>query len=286
MKNIIFIFLLALGLFAACTSSSIDNSLGQLTKDTTTISSYLKTNNIVATKLSPGVWFIIDSLATGQRSNFSDTAFLIYKMKLIPDGTVVDQSNTPVSFPLASLVQGLKIGLPEFPKGSKGRIFIPSSYGYGGAAYQSIPANSNLIFDFKLTQVIDKQFEKDTALVNSFLNSNDLASASFDAGGSGLRYVIDTIGTGKTPNLTDSVLISYKEKIIPSQQLIDQTTYPIRVLLSDLFLGLQIGLPHIKEGGTITLYIPSNLAFGYFPVSGVQYANLIYQVKLIKVYSH
>jgi len=69
------------------------------------------------------------------------------------NGTVFDSSvdrGEPISFPLNGVIQGWQEGLQLMPKGSKYRLFIPASLGYGDRPAGKIPANSVLIFDVEL----------------------------------------------------------------------------------------------------------------------------------------
>src|SRR4051812_10443589 len=105
---------------------SVDLAPSQFTKDTTTISSYLKQNNIGATEFPAGVWFIIDSAAEGIRPTFNDSIKLKYVTRSLADNSILDQSTTPRHFVLDSLLPAIQVVLSEFQAGSKGRIFLPS----------------------------------------------------------------------------------------------------------------------------------------------------------------
>ncbi len=268
------------------TPTSFDQ-VAQYKKDLATIDQYLKSNSIQATELSQGVWFINDSYSNGFRPTYRDSIKVNYKLRLLHDNTIVDQSTSPVYFTLNSLISGVQIAMPQFAKGSSGRIFIPSFYGYGNTATGKVPANSNLIFEFDLIDVIDKQLLKDTTAISFYLSDNLGIKAKIDP--SGLRFTIDTVGIGAHPALTDSIQIKYTANFLLGGKLLEQATVPVKFLLSDLLLGWQIGLPIISEGGTITLYTPSSLAYG--PTgsqNGVIKANtnLIFKIHLLKVIHH
>lgn len=253
----------------------------QYVKDTTAISAYLVQNRIAATKLSPGIWIAIDSAASGIRPTFSDSMLISYKMKLMVNEVIVDQSPTSVYFILPQLIFGLRIGMPYFQKGSKGRIFIPSYYGYQNMPYGNVPANSNLIFDFKLINVKDNRLKEDTVTVNKYLKDRSI-SALTDA--SGLRYSIDSLGGGPKPLLTDKIAVTYVIKDMLSGKVLDQATSPISLLLSDAILFWQVALPLLPEGSKATLYVPSSLTM--MPATtntDPQYNNLICEIHLVEV---
>ena len=79
---------------------------------------------------------------------------------------------------------------------------------------------------------------------------------------SGLYYRIETAGTGKTAGICNAITIHYKGQTT-SGNIFDQTTANPRTFnLGGLILGWQNGVPLIKEGGKIILYLPPSLAYG------------------------
>ena len=74
-----------------------------------------------------------------------------------------------------------------------------------------IPANSNLIFEFELVNVLDYQLKLDTMDIDKYLTKNSI-TAMKDA--SGLRYTIDVAGIGAKPNLSKYVLCFSKVLVI------------------------------------------------------------------------
>ena len=278
------IFLLILLVVGACSfpTPATSDIPAQYVKDTTAIRSYLTQNGIAATKLSPGIWIAIDSVAAGIRPVFSDSMVISYKMKLLPNEVIVDQSATSANLILSQLIFGLRIGMPYFQKGSKGRVFIPSYYGYQDVAYGNVPANSSLIFDFKLIDVKDSNLKADTVKINQYLKDHAI-SAQTDA--SGLRYSIDSLHNGSTPSIINSVAVTYVVKDMVSGKVIDQATTPTSFRLADALLFWQVALPLLPEGSKATLYVPSSLTM----LPGTtntdpQYNNLICEVHLVEVH--
>jgi FKBP-type peptidyl-prolyl cis-trans isomerase FkpA len=85
-----------------------------------------------------------------------------------------------------------------------------------------------------------------------------------------MYYRIDSLGTGVTPTLSSRVFVTYTAKllngtVVDHQPIAAQTGW----VLGGLILGWQIGLPLIKEGGGITLLVPSSLAYGCNGYGGV-----------------
>jgi FKBP-type peptidyl-prolyl cis-trans isomerase FkpA len=271
------------GMLSSCLKDNapVDQTGPQYIKDTAAIASYIKQNGISATKLPQGVWFIIDSGSAGIRATFNDSVKLTYTKRLLVDNSVVDHSATPKHFVLDSLMLGVQDALPQFPAGSKGRIFIPSFYTNGfGVLYST----SSVVFEFKLFDVKDYRLKLDTATIDSYLNLNSIKA---EKDNSGLRYTIDTLKAGDTPKMTDEVQVNYLARDLSDGAILGTGT-SISFSVSSLILGWQIGLQKIQEGSTCTFYLPSSLGYGPSGNGATIKANtnLIFTVKLLKVIHH
>lgn len=77
---------------------------------------------------------------------------------------------------------------------------------------------------------------------------------------SGLNYIIKEQGAAPNPTLASNVTINYDGYFLGGESFDsnDNITFP----LSNLIIGWQEGLQLIGTGGSITLIIPSNLAYG------------------------
>jgi len=274
------IFIFIVGVLSSClTDGTAPNTAGlQYVKDTTAIASYLAQHKINGTKLPEGIWFVVDSSGSGIRATFNDSVKLKYATRLLSDNSVVEQSSVPKHFVLDSLIRGVQIVMPEFQAGSKGRIFIPTSYSMG---YRNLVALTNLIFEFQLIEVKDYQLKIDTAIIDGYLSSHSIKAFKDP---SGLRYTIDSLVTGPRPLLTDQVQVNYTAKVLSDGSTIDQGK-SVSLSTANLILGWQIGLQRIQQGSTCTLYIPSSLAYGASGNGGLIKANaiLVFNITLIKV---
>jgi FKBP-type peptidyl-prolyl cis-trans isomerase FkpA len=119
----------------------------QLEKDIAKIEKYLEENNLTAESTSSGLHYIIEEQGTGGKPNVYSLVSVNYTGYLL-DGTVFDQGS--IVLELYNLIPGWQEGIPLFNKGGYGKLFIPSSLGYGAVAKPNIPANSVLIFDIRL----------------------------------------------------------------------------------------------------------------------------------------
>ena len=100
----------------------------------------------------------------------------------------------------------------------------------------------------------------------------------------GFYYKIVTAGTGTSPVSTSKVTIFYKGTLT-NGSIFDQTgANPETFNLNQLILGWQYGLPLIKPGGKIMLYLPPALGYGSQAAGSIP-ANsvLIFEISLVSV---
>jgi FKBP-type peptidyl-prolyl cis-trans isomerase FkpA len=95
-------------------------------------------------------------------------------------------------------------------------------------------------------------------------------------------YKIETQGTGNNPTICSNVTIYYQGKLIDGTTFDQTGNTPANFPLSNLITGWQLGLPLIKAGGKIKLYLPPTLCYGNRVVGNIP-ANsiLIFEVSLV-----
>ncbi len=142
---------------------------GQKQKDLVTLNEYLKSKNITAQSAPKGTLVEIIEPGTGLACDSGMWVSVMYTGKTLA-GKEFD-SNTdpkfnhagqPFIFQIGSrgAITGWDDGLRLFKKGGKGRLYIPSSLGYGKqGAGEDIKPNENLVFDVQVVEVTDKKPE-------------------------------------------------------------------------------------------------------------------------------
>lgn len=116
------------------------------------VEEYLTDNSITATKHCSGMYYIIVNPGTGQSPEVCDGVSVKYIGQLT-NGQKFDETADPVNFNLSTLIGGWQLGIPLIKTGGKIKLFIPPSLGYGNQSFQSVPANSILVFDIDLVAV-------------------------------------------------------------------------------------------------------------------------------------
>lgn len=100
---------------------------------------------------------------TGPVPKKEDTVTAHYKGALL-DGKEFDNSykrGEPLTIPVAGVIPGWTEALTLMPVGSKWKLFIPSSIGYGDyGAGQDIPGGSTLVFEVELLGIGNKKAAK------------------------------------------------------------------------------------------------------------------------------
>jgi len=126
----------------------------QVELDEKIITNYIFDNKLNAIATGSGLYYVVLNAGTGAQPNSNSNVTVNYKGSL-KDGKVFDQSAAVgVTFNLNSVIKGWQEGIPLFKKGGKGVLLIPSALGYGDKSTGSIPANSVLIFDIELLNVL------------------------------------------------------------------------------------------------------------------------------------
>ena len=112
----------------------------------------------------------------------------------------------------------------------------------------------------KTELVIDPkdQLVSDIAVIDEYLAANGITAVQHP---SGLRYVITSEGTGEKPTSGDCIRVDYSGRLLFSTEPFDTGAGAARPMV-DFVLGWRIGVKEVKKGGSITLYIPSGLAYG------------------------
>lgn len=148
------------------TMRRVDSTMrsAQKTKDDKAISDYLSKNNITAVKAAKGTYVQMITPGTGEAVDSGKAITVNYKgMTLAGQGfdSSYDPSGNGKSVkPFTMIIgqrgaiEGMDDGLRMFKKGGKGKLFIPSTLGYGArGAGGLIKPNENLIFDVEVVDV-------------------------------------------------------------------------------------------------------------------------------------
>jgi len=145
------LFITSILLFLSCAKK---NQEEQAKIDDEIISTYLSKNNITAIKSESGLYYSFDEEGDQKRKPTSNSQVKVAYKGYLSNNEVFDESNSDgIVFGLNQVIEGWTEGITYFGEGGSGKLFIPSSLGYGNKATGSIPANSVLIFEIHLIEV-------------------------------------------------------------------------------------------------------------------------------------
>jgi len=153
----LFVFTLLFGVlfFASCET---ENEKLQK-EENALLKQYIEENNITATPLDGGMYYIELQAGTGRPAEIGKTVSVHYTGMFL-DGQVFDSSvarGELFTFKLGagSVIRGWDIGVAKMKVGDKVRLILPSNLAYGaaGAGNGTIPPYTTLIFDVELFTV-------------------------------------------------------------------------------------------------------------------------------------
>ena len=229
-----------------------------------------------------GLKYIVVKQGKGELAKKNETAKVHYTGYLA-DGKIFDSSvkkGKPLEFPIGTgnIIKGLDEGVMLMKKGGKCRLIIPAHLGFGDKAMGSIAANSTLIFDIELIDILAEK------KVIPF----DVKGKKVHKTESGLEYVIVKEGTGMQAAAGLNVEVHYTG-YLENGDIFDSSVKrgkPIDFPLGTgrVIKGWDEGIAMMKVGGKRRLIIPSNLGYGSRAQGSIPAnATLIFDVELVNV---
>jgi len=106
--------------------------------------------------LPSGLQYKVVKEGTGNTPTADDKVKTHYRGTLI-DGTEFDSSykrNQPAEFGVTKVIKGWTEALQLMKVGGKWELYIPANLAYGQRGRPSIPANSTLIFEIELLEIV------------------------------------------------------------------------------------------------------------------------------------
>lgn len=141
-----------------------------------------------------------------------------------------------------------------------------------------IVASSCLNTDSDQSISFEEQWIKDTTAIGEYLRKENIPALK-DV--SGVRFIIDSLGSGFPPKISSSIKFKYVGKLFTGQ-IFEQNT--VTASLQDMIAGMKIGLALMPEGTKGRVFIPSGYAYGQDAVNAIpENSNLIFEVQLLDV---
>ncbi len=132
-----------------------------------------------------------------------------------------------------------------------------------------------------------KKYDKEEkSQIQDYLSKN--SNLAFDLKPSGLYYLDEQVGTGRTPVAHDTAYVMYTGKFLNGNTFdtnvghTDTLIFPVAE--SWMILGIDEAITYMKEGGKALVLIPSSLAYGptgWYSIGG--YTPLLFELNLTRI---
>lgn len=256
------------------------------------IKTYFEENELNPKSTEEGIFYMIEEEGNGAKAKKGDYVKIKYRGILL-DGTEFDVSEEEFPFVFRvghrQVIKGWDLGLQEFQEGSKGKLFVPSKFGYGkNGIADVIPPNADLIYEIVLLEIMNsKQYNKymkelevkerqrfeekkkeqiaaDKKIIQKYAVENKLRTKRMP---SGVSYVLTKKGKGATAKTGDFIEVKYKGQLTDGTVFDDsfgKKAKPFKFVLGKgkAIQGWEEGLKKFKKGSEGWLLIPSALAYG------------------------
>lgn len=274
--------------FASCRKDHNEPDIKQY--DEQQIQNYISSHGLTGMtkdtsgKDTTGIWYKVLTPGTGQLLDYPDSISYVYTVntfdnKYLATDTVLNHFDGLLGHVSPN---GLVLAIHNIlkRKGAKMRVLIPSHLAYGtngvGSGSSTVTNNrigGNQCLDYTI-YVVNKQDAYDDLVIKNYMAANGLSGYTKLTTGpaAGMYYKITTLGTGKTINDNSSVACNYVTKLMNNTVLDDSSTTTETfgdLIGGGVVVGFTEGLKLIKEGGTISLLIPSRLGYGVAGRTGV-----------------
>ncbi len=233
-------------------------------------------------KTASGLEYTIKEKGTGKKPAIGDKVVVHYTGKLLND-TVFDTSvkrGQPFTFTLGAgqVIKGWDEAFQLLQVGDKATIKFGPELGYGNQATGSIPANSTLIFDIELLDVIEG------------LKPWDVTGKDTITTASGLKYVmVKANKAGEQVTVGSKASVHYSG-YFTSGKMFDSSVernqpFTLKVGVGQVIRGWDEGLTLLRKGEKAKLIIPYQLAYGEQgrPPVIPEKSDLIFDVEIIDV---
>ena len=261
MRNLLFVLLIV---FLASCGKDVEG----LTPE-----EYIEQNNLQADELDNGVYIIVHDRGSDVKADLDEVVNVNYVGRLT-DNTVID-SGEDFRAILGNLIKGWQIGLKEIGEDGSCTLIIPHEMGYGDVENGPVPAKSTLVFDIDLKNIFA------TRTVSQYITDNNLNTVELEKG---VHIALHETGSEVKPTIDSKVTVNYLGKL--TNELIFDQGENAQFELANLIEGWQIGLQEIGEGGSCTLVVPAEVAYGSAGAGDGAIppnAPIVFEIDLIKV---
>ncbi len=216
------------------------------------------------------------------------------------DSSISRATTFQVVIGAGSVIAGWDEGIVDLLEGGKRRLIIPPELAYGSQERGNIPANSTLIFDIVLVDILvpappsppppPTPVPTPPAQTPGVPDDNPPEVTGEEVTlDSGLVYIDFEPGSGEVTQTGDTVAVNYTGWLQETGERFDSSinrpaTFPVTIGAGGVIQGWEQGLPGLAEGGSRRLIIPADLAYGDTGQGSIPAgATLIFDIILVDV---
>jgi FKBP-type peptidyl-prolyl cis-trans isomerase len=232
-------------------------------------------------KLAQGVALVDLSEGSGPPAEVGARVSVHYT-GMLSDGTVFDSSvdrGVPFEFRIGDhqVIRGWEDGVVGASVGTKRRLIIPASQGYGDRATGPIPPGSTLYFEIEVLGIVLPR-RAPTQMADS-------DPGDFRSDKSGLLLHDLQVGDGRKPVEGERVCVDYHGWV--DGQLVEHTYARescqwFRYEEGKVIDGLYLAVSKMKEGGVRQVRVPPELGHGKDHESIPEHVTVMYEITLVE----
>lgn len=267
---------------ASCLDTDDDglfDSAEQFQNDLNTIDQYLVQQGISARIDSSSlIRYVINERGDGLQPVVADSLTISYQARVLSTGDIVETVQEETR-PLNQWLEGVLTSISLIREGGSITAYVPSAYGFGNVQIGEVPPNSPLILDIQFHEFHAGRLIDDLAVINDSLAQWQIDAETHP---SGIRYTINQ-GSGFSPQFDSDVTVTYDARLFGQTESVDAGNN-VSFNLTNLILAWRLMLPVLREGGSMTIYVPSSFAYGSQGQGAIPpNANLEFDIELISV---
>lgn len=218
---------------------------------------------------------------SGASPKQNEYLFVDYVGKLIPEGNVFNEADSIYVQLGGSTLTGWQVLMPYAREGGEIVLLLPSFYAFGqnGSTDGKVPGNTPVAYEVNVRGVYD-QLGFEQKRIEDYITAKGLTTQQDTV--HGLHYIITEEGTGDYPVVSDTVNVDYEGRFLVNDEVFDLGT-GVKFKLENLIEGWKILIPYMREGSSMTMFVPSKYAYGAGNSQIPPYATMIFEVKLNEI---
>jgi len=278
-KRILTILSGALLFLGACGGSNDDNDLGPIIS----IEEYFSINGITDfEKTASGIYYIIHEEGGGQFPTISDVVSVDFQGFLL-EGSLFAQGFDETSLVLkvgdSLVISGVEEGVTLVREGGKASLYIPAALAFGDGGNGIVRPNEPIRLEINSLTI--------KMTIEEYLEENEITD--FIETPSGLIYVVDEQGEGEFPEVGQTVTADYEGFLLGGTKFDSSLDLgsPLSFIIGtgQVIAGWDEGMAKFRKGGSGTLYIPSELAYGIDGIGSLigPYEPLRFEISIVDI---